>query len=372
MIGDARLARVDVGAAELLGRHLLPRRRLHQRRPADEDRPRPGHDHRLVAHRRHVGAARRARAHHDRDLRDPLRRHPRLVEEDPPEVVAVGEHLRLQRQKRPARVDEVDARQPVLLRDLLRAQMLLHRQREVRAALHGRIVRDDHALAALDHADPGHDPRRRRLTVVHIPRRQLVQLQKRRSRIDQPVDPLPRRQLAPRAMPLQRPLAAAAGDQLRALPQLGDQRLHPRMPAHHVVGLLERASQHSHARSLLGAPARSACCGHEPRSPHPVARRGDRRRGGRCDRRRPPWPQLGEEPRQGVDDARRPSTTTGSTTTTSSAAVNGPAAIAAPVRRNPAARRHPRQAERSRHAWSCSRTRSARSATSGTSTRCPP
>src|SRR5438445_4515787 len=40
-----------------------------------------------------------ARAHHDRDLRNPLRRHLRLVEEDPAEVVAVRKDLVLQRQE---------------------------------------------------------------------------------------------------------------------------------------------------------------------------------------------------------------------------------------------------------------------------------
>src|SRR2546423_436043 len=62
-------------------------------RPADEDRAGPPDDDRLVAHRRHVGAARGARAHHDRYLRDPLRGHLRLVEEDAAEVLAVGEDL---------------------------------------------------------------------------------------------------------------------------------------------------------------------------------------------------------------------------------------------------------------------------------------
>ena len=217
VVGDAGLARVHVGAAELLGGHVLPGRGLHERRAADEDRPGPAHDHRLVAHRRHVGAAGRARAHHDRDLRDPLRRHARLVEEDPPEVIAVGEHLGLQRQERAARVDEVDARQPVLLGDLLRAQVLLHGQREVRAALDRRVVRDDHALAPLDDADPGDDPRRGRVAVVDVPGRERVQLEERRAGIDQPVDPLAGEQLPARAMPLDRPLAAAGGDLRGAL-----------------------------------------------------------------------------------------------------------------------------------------------------------
>ena len=179
VVGDAGSPRVDVGAAELLRGHVLPRRGLHERRAADEDRARPLNDHRLVRHRGHVRAAGGARAHDDGDLRDAERRQPRLVEEDPAEVVAVGEDLGLERQERAARVDEVEAGQPVLPRDLLCAQVLLHRERVVRAALHGRVVRDDHALATLDDADPGDDPGRRSVAVVELPRGEGVQLEER-------------------------------------------------------------------------------------------------------------------------------------------------------------------------------------------------
>ena len=74
-------------------------------------------------------------------------RHRRLVVEDAAEVLAVGEHVVLQRQERAAGVDEVDARQPVVQRDLLRAQVLLDRHRVVRAALDGGVVGDDHDAA---------------------------------------------------------------------------------------------------------------------------------------------------------------------------------------------------------------------------------
>ena len=196
VVGDARAARVHVGAAQLLGGHVLAGRGLHERRPADEDRPRALDDDRLVAHRRHVGAAGRARAHHRRDLRDPLGGHARLVVEDAAEVLAVGEDLGLERQEGAARVDEVDARQVVLLRHLLRAQVLLHRQREVRAALDRRVVGDDDALLALDDADAGDDPGRRSGAVVQLPGGERVQLEQRRAGVDQPVDPLAGRQLA--------------------------------------------------------------------------------------------------------------------------------------------------------------------------------
>ena len=167
VVGDAREARVHVAAAELLGADDLADRRLHQRRPAEEDRALVLDDDRLVAHRRHVGAARRARAHDDGDLGDPLRAHVGLVEEDPAEVLAIGEDLVLARQERAAGVDEVEARQAVLQRDLLRAQVLLHRHRVVGAALHRRVVGDDHAFLAVDAADAGDHSGGGRLAVVH-------------------------------------------------------------------------------------------------------------------------------------------------------------------------------------------------------------
>ena len=148
VVGDAREPAVDVGAAQLLGGHLLACRGLHERRPAEEDRAGAAHDHRLVGHGRDVRAAGRARPHDEGDLGDPERRHARLVVEDAAEVLAVGEDVRLERQVRPAGVGQVDAGEPVLLGDLLGAQVLLHGEREVAPALHGRVVRDDDARAA--------------------------------------------------------------------------------------------------------------------------------------------------------------------------------------------------------------------------------
>ncbi len=116
VVDDAGDPGVHVAAAELLGGDHLAGGRLHQRRAAEEDRALVLDDDGLVAHRRHVGAAGGARAHHRGDLRDPARRHPGLVVEDPAEVLAVGEDLVLQRQEGAAGVDEVDAGQAVLAR----------------------------------------------------------------------------------------------------------------------------------------------------------------------------------------------------------------------------------------------------------------
>ena len=128
VVGDAGQPGVHVGAAQLLGGDLFAGGGFHERRAAEKDRPGVADDDRFVGHRRDVGAAGRARSHDHGNLRDPLGGHPRLVEEDPPEVVAVGEDLGLQRQERAARVHEIDAGQTILQRDFLRAQMLLHRE----------------------------------------------------------------------------------------------------------------------------------------------------------------------------------------------------------------------------------------------------
>ncbi len=101
-VRDARDAGVKVSAAKVFGAHRLSGRRLDQGWPAQKDRALLVDDDCLVRHRRHIGAARGAGPHHHRDLRDPGRRHTRLVEEDSPEMVAVGKNLSLVRQIGPA------------------------------------------------------------------------------------------------------------------------------------------------------------------------------------------------------------------------------------------------------------------------------
>ena len=196
-------------AAELLRRHLLSRRRLHQRRAAEEDRALVPDDDRLVAHRRHVGAARRAGAHHRRELRDPLRRHRRLVEEDATEVLPIREDLVLHRQEGAARVHQVQAGQPVLQRHLLRPQVLLHRHRVVGAAFDRRVVGGDDDLAPFDPADARDDPGARRGAVVEVLGRERRELEEGAAGVEQPVDALPRQQLAALRVTGARLLAAA-------------------------------------------------------------------------------------------------------------------------------------------------------------------
>ena len=113
---------MDFGAAKLLGRHGIPGRGLNKRRPAQKDRAVALHDDALVAHGGNIGAARGARPHDERDLRNARRRHLRLVVEYAAEMALVRENLVLLRKESAARVHKVKARQAVIPGDVLGAR----------------------------------------------------------------------------------------------------------------------------------------------------------------------------------------------------------------------------------------------------------
>src|SRR5947209_7294264 len=113
-------------------------------------------------------------------------------------MVAVREDFRLVRQVRAATIDQIDARQPVLLGDFLRAEVLLDRQRIVRPAFDRRVVADDHHLLARDAPDTRDDPRARNLALVHVARGELADLEEWRAGIEQPLDAVAGQKLAAR------------------------------------------------------------------------------------------------------------------------------------------------------------------------------
>ena len=255
MVGDARDAGMDVGAAQILGADDLADRGLHQRRAGQEDRALLAHDDGLVAHRRHIGTARGARAHDAGDLRDALRRHVGLIVEDAAEMGLVRENLGPLRQVGAAGIDEIDARQPVLHRDFLCAEMLLHRHRIIGAALHRGVVAHDDAFDAADPAHAGDHARARRVVVVHVHRRQRRQLEERRAGIEQRPHPLARQELAARDMALARFLAAAQPDRVGAGLEVGDQRAHRLGVALEGVGTgVDLRGKDGHVRVKLPGP----------------------------------------------------------------------------------------------------------------------
>src|SRR5439155_16113588 len=116
--------------------------------------------------------------------------------------------------------DEVDTRQVVLERDLLRPEVLLHRDREVSAALHRRVVADDHALGPRDASDPRDDARAGSFVVVETVRRERGELEERRRGVEKPLDALARQELASGQMLLARAFRPAERGCGRALLQL--------------------------------------------------------------------------------------------------------------------------------------------------------
>ncbi len=112
-------------------------------------------------------------------------------------MLAVGEHFILARQVGTARVHQIDARQAVLLGDGLRTQVLLHCQRVVGTAFDRGIVGHDHAFDAFDPANTGDHAGGGHVFAVYLVGSQLADFEKRRARVQQPVDALARQQLAP-------------------------------------------------------------------------------------------------------------------------------------------------------------------------------
>ena len=92
----------------------------------------------------------------------------RLVVEDATEMIDIGKDFILQGQKRPARIDEIQAGQIILFGDLLGAQMLLDRHREIRPAFDSGIVGDDQHFAIGDTSDARDDARAWTFVIIKV------------------------------------------------------------------------------------------------------------------------------------------------------------------------------------------------------------
>ncbi len=226
MIGNAGLPGVHIRTAQLFRTHHLTCCRLHQRRAAKEDRALVFDDHGLVAHRRHIGPARRAAAHHHGDLGDAFRRHIGLIVEDTAEMIAVGKHFVLIGQVRAAGIHEVNTGQAVLGGNLLRAQMFLHRQRIIGAALHGRIIGDDYTFSARDPADAGDNAGGRNRFVINLVSCKLREFEEWTAGIEKCLDAVTYQQFATGKMPFAGLVAAASGDFFDVLAQVSHQIRH--------------------------------------------------------------------------------------------------------------------------------------------------
>src|SRR3989344_2364976 len=227
MVGHAAGFTVHIGAAEVFGADHFTGGGFYQWWAGEEDGGLVAHHDGFIRHGRHIGATSGAGAHDHGDLRDAHGRHIGLVEEDSPKVLAVREYLILARQVGAAGVDQVDARQAILLSNGLRAQVFFHRQRVVATAFYRGVVGHDHAFDTLDSADAGHYTCRRHFFAVHLMGGQLTDFEKRRADIQQTVNPFTWQQFAARGVTLLSLGAAAfvnAGEQGAQVVDLGEHR----------------------------------------------------------------------------------------------------------------------------------------------------
>ena len=171
-----------------------------ERRTGQEHfRPAAYQDH-IVGQPRQIGAARRRRSVHDRDLRNAGSRQACLIGKT---AAALDEHFRLIEQIGAAGFHELDHRQLVSHRDLLHAQMLLDAHRGDRAAFDGAVVGGHDAANAGDITDAGDTATALdagiAVVVVHAKAGERRELEPGRARIEQKRDALARQQLLARA-----------------------------------------------------------------------------------------------------------------------------------------------------------------------------
>ena len=217
IVRHPRQAGMHIAPAKIFSCHFLAGRSLHQGRASQENRALIAHNDGHIRHCRHIRPTGRARSHHHRDLGDAAGTHLRLIVKDPAEVIAVWEHLILVRKVRAAAVDQVNARQVTLLRNLLCAQMFFDRHWVIRAAFDGRIVAQDHTIRAGHAPHPRDDTRRRRRIVVKPMRCSGANLKKRAARVQQCTNPVAREHLATGHMPRARCLSSAGCGRLYGL-----------------------------------------------------------------------------------------------------------------------------------------------------------
>ena len=130
----------------------------------------------LVGQGGNISSTGRASTEDRRDLRQPRGRHIGLAIKRIAEVPRVRKNAVLFGKVGATAIHQIEARHTIFRRDLLRADMFLHRLVIERAALHRRIVGDEHAGQIVDNPDACDDPGTGNLTAVLPIGRQRRQL----------------------------------------------------------------------------------------------------------------------------------------------------------------------------------------------------
>ena len=313
VVGQAAVGGVHLRAAEFLVAGVLAGGDLHQRRAAEEHLGAAADEDVVVGQARLVGPARGGAAEHHRDRGDAAGGQFGDVVEHPAALGEVGEvtpHRRVRvlagtaaAQVTAGRLDELDVGHPVVPGDLQGAHQLADADHGHGPAEVGRVVADDHALGALDHADAEHHAAAD--VVVGLVAGQRADLKERAVRIEEQRDALADQQLAAAPVARDGPLPAAE----RGLPEqpadLAEQAEHPvpvgleRRVAGVDGGGQYRCGHRLSRRSRRGGPGStasprrtrrrwtSACCPGSSATPSsPPCSRSRRGTAGRCRRSR--------------------------------------------------------------------------------------
>jgi hypothetical protein len=145
------------GPAQFFGGVLLANRRLHQGR-ASQEKPAPFGHQDVVGHDRKIGSASHAHAHDGGDLGDALGTHHRVIAENSPKIVLVGEYILLQRKKNARRINQIDGGDAILHGDCLGPDDLFCRHGEERAGFNSGIVGNHHHQPSGNPPQASHHP----------------------------------------------------------------------------------------------------------------------------------------------------------------------------------------------------------------------
>jgi hypothetical protein len=129
-------------------------------------------------------------------------------------MLPVREDFMLLREEGSSRVNQIDARKPILKSDLLCAEVLLHGDWVVCAALDGCVVCHDDAPSSFDHPDSGDDARAGDFAAIKAVSGERRKLEKSRTRIEERVNAVPRQEFAALHVPHAGGLRATFGGPL--------------------------------------------------------------------------------------------------------------------------------------------------------------
>ena len=162
-VGDRRLGRVHLGAAELFGGHRLVGHGLHDVGAGDEHVARVLHHEDEVGHGGRVDVAAGARPHDDGDLRDDAGGHDVAREH----LAVAAERVDAFLDAGAAGIEQADDRRAVLQRHVLDLGHLAGVALRQRAADDGEVLGEDVDDAAVDGAPAGDDAVARGLLLLH-------------------------------------------------------------------------------------------------------------------------------------------------------------------------------------------------------------